>query len=64
LRARHPQLKIIIGRWGLKDDVDGNREQLQEVGADLMATTLLETRRQLTEWLPVLAYKQAHNGIG
>ena len=60
LRARHPQLKIIVGRWGLKDDLDANREQLQEVGADLMATTLLETRKQLNEWLPVLAYKQAH----
>ncbi len=62
LRARHPQLKIIVGRWGLKDDVDANREQLQEVGADRMATTLLETRKQLNEWLPVLAYKQAHPG--
>ena len=62
LRARHPQLKIIVGRWGLKDDADANREQLQEVGADLMATTLLETRRQLNEWLPVLAFQQAHAG--
>lgn len=58
LRARHPDLKIIVGRWGLKDDVELNREQLQEVGADLMATTLLETRKQLNDWLPVLVYEE------
>jgi predicted PurR-regulated permease PerM len=60
LRARHPNLKIIVGRWGLKDNVDVNREQLQEVGADLMATTLLETRKQLNDWLPVLVYEEAN----
>lgn len=59
LRARHPDLKIIVGRWGLKDNVDANREQLQEAGANLMATTLLETCKQLNDWLPALAYKQA-----
>jgi predicted PurR-regulated permease PerM len=59
LRARHPDLKIIVGRWGLKDNVDVNREQLQEVGADLMATTLLETRKQLNDWLPVLLFEEA-----
>ena len=59
LRARHPDLKIIVGRWGLKDNVDVNREQLLEVGADLMATTLLETHKQLNDWLPVLTYEEA-----
>ncbi|MCX5770786.1 MAG: AI-2E family transporter [Candidatus Hydrogenedentes bacterium] len=59
LRARHPDLKIIVGRWGLKDNVDANREQLQEVGADMMAATLLETRKQLNDWLPALAYEEA-----
>jgi hypothetical protein len=64
LRARHPQLKIVVGRWGLKEDVEANREQLQEVGADLMATSLLETRKQLNDWLPVLAFKQAERAAG
>jgi predicted PurR-regulated permease PerM len=59
LRARHPELKIIVGRWGLKDNVEANRAQLLEVGADRMATTLLETRKQLDDWLPVLAYENA-----
>jgi hypothetical protein len=61
LRARHPDLKIIVGRWGLKDNVDANREQLHEVGADMMATTLLETRKQLNDWLPVLACMAAES---
>ena len=61
LRARHPEFKIIVGRWGLQTDVDENRAQLMEVGADLMATTLLETRKQLNDWLPVLAYQAAKN---
>lgn len=59
LRARRPELKIFVGRWGLEDNVEENREQLQEAGADLMATTLLETRKQLNDWRPVLAYKEA-----
>jgi predicted PurR-regulated permease PerM/methylmalonyl-CoA mutase cobalamin-binding subunit len=57
LRARHPELKIIVGRWGLKDNVEANRAQLLAVGADRMATTLLETRKQLNDWLPALAYE-------
>ena len=51
LRARFPAVRIIVGRWGLKGDADANREQLQDAGADLAATTLLETRDQLTAWL-------------
>lgn len=55
LRARLPEAKIVVGRWGLKDDVEQNDEQLREAGADQVATTLLDTRRHLGDWLPVLA---------
>jgi predicted PurR-regulated permease PerM len=54
LRTRFPGMKILVGRWGLKGDVEQNREQLREAGADLMATTLAETRDQLSTWLPIL----------
>ena len=47
LRARSPKLKIVVGRWGLRDDVKQNEEQLREAGADAMTTTILETRDQL-----------------
>ena len=59
LRARLPEAKIVVGRWGLKDDVEQNDEQLREAGADQVATTLLETRRHLSAWLPVLAQAEA-----
>jgi hypothetical protein len=66
LRARLPQAKIVVGRWGLNDNVEQNEEQLREAGADQVATTLLETRRHLSTWLPVLAQPEAkttRNGV-
>jgi hypothetical protein len=59
LRARLPHAKIVVGRWGLKANVEQNQEQLREAGADQVDTTLLETRDHLTAWLPVLAYQPA-----
>ncbi len=47
LRARYPELKIVVGRWGLKGNLDKNREQALAAGADRFATTLAETRRQV-----------------
>lgn len=49
LRARFPKLKIVVGRWGLTTDVDGNRQQLDAAGADYFATTLQETSIQLVQ---------------
>jgi hypothetical protein len=54
LRVRFPEVKIIVGRWGLTGGVEANREQLQDAGADLTATTMLETRSQLNSLLPIL----------
>jgi hypothetical protein len=58
LRARFPEVKIVVGRWGLTGGVETNQEQLQDAGADLIATTVLETRRQLSSLLPILAQQQ------
>jgi hypothetical protein len=38
LRARFLKVKIVVGRWGLNDNVEANRKQLQDDGADLTAT--------------------------
>jgi hypothetical protein len=62
LRARLPGVKIVVGRWGLKGNVEQNREQLREAGADEVATTLLETRDRLQAWLPVLVHEEAAAG--
>jgi predicted PurR-regulated permease PerM len=59
LRARFPGINILVGRWGLTGNIEANREQLREAGADQMATTLLETRSHLTSRLPVSAHEQA-----
>ena len=58
LRARLPEVKIIVGRWGLTGGVEANRDQFQEAGADLTATTMLETRNQLNSLLPILTQEQ------
>ena len=54
LRNRLPDLKIVVGRWGQKGGVEETTAMLKEAGADLVATTLLETRNQMNAWLPVL----------
>jgi hypothetical protein len=61
LRARFPAAKIVVGRWGLKGNVDENRDQLREAGADQVDTTLLDTQGHLTTWLPVLAAELSPN---
>jgi predicted PurR-regulated permease PerM len=58
LRARFPEVKINAGRWGLTGGVEANREQLHDAGADLTATTMLETRSQLNSLLPILTQAQ------
>jgi hypothetical protein len=58
LQARFLEVKIIVGRWGLTGDVEANRNQFQEAGADMTATTMLETRNQLNSLLPILTQEQ------
>src|SRR5579863_525687 len=54
LRSHFPRLKILVGRWGLRGNVESNQQQLQEAGADLVATTLLETRNQMESLYSIL----------
>jgi predicted PurR-regulated permease PerM len=54
LRAAAPDVKIIIGRWasgGAPDEDDG---LLAAAGADGVGRSLLESRTQLYQWLPVI----------
>ena len=55
LQARSPATKIIIGRWGLKGNLEHNRQSLQQAGADAVGVSLQETRDQLASWLPVFS---------
>jgi predicted PurR-regulated permease PerM len=47
LRQHLPNLKIVVARWGLTADVEGNRKQIVDSGADFLGTTLEETTGQL-----------------
>jgi hypothetical protein len=57
LRTRLPKARIIVGRWGLKGNLEQNREQLAEAGADQVETTLLGTQNQLSAWLSVFSHE-------
>jgi predicted PurR-regulated permease PerM len=47
LRARFPDLRIIVGRWGLRENVARARRQLEAAGAGSVGVTLVETREHL-----------------
>ena len=58
LRARLPDVRILVGRWGVKGNTDQIQEQILEAGANHVATTLAETSGHLVAWLPVLAHQE------
>jgi hypothetical protein len=49
LRAQCPELKIVVGRWGLHDEKDADRQHLLAAGADHVETTVLDTQRVLAQ---------------
>jgi hypothetical protein len=55
LRAHLGNVKILVGRWGFKGDVQQAQEKLYQAGADHVEATLAESRNHLAAWLPVLA---------
>jgi predicted PurR-regulated permease PerM len=44
LRAALPEVRIVVGRWGPPELADESTQLLRDSGADLVASTLLETR--------------------
>jgi predicted PurR-regulated permease PerM len=55
LRARFPDLKILVGRWGLADGPAEGRDALVAAGADAVGTTLAESRDQIAALVPLLS---------
>jgi len=47
LRSQFPELKIVVGRWGLHDEKNADRQHLLAAGADHVETTVLDTQRTL-----------------
>jgi DNA-binding NarL/FixJ family response regulator len=58
LRARFPDLKILVCRWARVANHQSTLGHLVEAGADVIAASLMETRQQLASLRPVLAQKQ------
>ena len=53
LRARFPDLRIIVGRWGLRENVARARRQLEAAGAGSVGVTLVETGEHLQRVHPL-----------
>ena len=49
LRAVLPEVRILVGRWGPPALADESTQVLRDTGANLVASTLLETRTYLGE---------------
>ena len=49
LRSQCPDLKIVVGRWGLHDERDADCQQLLAAGADDVETSVLDTQRALAQ---------------
>jgi predicted PurR-regulated permease PerM len=47
LRAALPDVRILVGRWGPPELADESTQVLRDAGANLVASTLLETRTYL-----------------
>src|SRR5262249_11572138 len=64
LRAQFPELKILIGRWGQRENVEAMKETLRAAGADFVGTSLLESRGQVLPLIQVAAAPAARGKKG
>lgn len=53
LRASLPGTRIVVGRWGVTDDVEAMRHALLAAGADGVGASLLETRNLVLQFVLV-----------
>lgn len=55
LRTQFPELQVLVGCWGLTNDVEATQQRLAEAGASFVATRLLDSRAQLLPLVKVHA---------
>jgi hypothetical protein len=55
LRARFPDCKIVVGRWGMQEDRDTPQAVLRQAGVDEVGTTLRETHNQVSQLSQLVA---------
>jgi predicted PurR-regulated permease PerM/CheY-like chemotaxis protein len=56
LRARFPNLKIVVGQWGIGSE---DRSSILLAGADRVGITMLETREQMIQLFQISAHSEA-----
>jgi predicted PurR-regulated permease PerM len=61
LRARFPEVRIVVGRWGCKDDLAEDPASLLSAGADRVSTTLTDARDQVEQLLPLAPQRLARS---
>ena len=57
LHTRFPELKIVVGRWGLAANVTDADGALAAAGADAVATTLAQSRQQIAALVPIVSQR-------
>jgi predicted PurR-regulated permease PerM len=58
LHREIPSLKILVGRWGSAETAGQTADRLKAAGAQLVATTLVESRNQVIPLLQSLSHTQ------
>jgi hypothetical protein len=53
LRASMPAARLVVGRWGVGDEVEADRQSLVAAGADAVGTSLVETRDLVLQYVRV-----------
>ncbi len=59
LRRVFPELKIVVGRWGLTQERETAEQRLRSAGANAIVTTLLEAREQILPLVQALSHVEA-----
>ena len=55
MKAECPTARVLVGRWGTSAVTEKQSALLEESGADLVTTTLLEARSQMLQIIPLVA---------
>ena len=63
MRTQFPAVKILVGCWGLRDEVKKSVDRLLTAGADLVSAELLETRNLLLPLIQdaAVSYRRPRN---
>ena len=53
LRTSMPAVRLVVGRWGVGEEVEADRQSLVAAGADEVGTSLVETRDLVLQYVRV-----------